>query len=220
MMPLFRKEFRAAPWGAPVVVAVFLILSAQFVRFDTVYFWTGIAFAGGLTLFLPWLEWLLDGDRLLASLPVRRADLVRARYVIAVAAVGVALVVWWAWGRLLLPLVDPDRAMSSLWATVEGRLTFVCCAGLTLAVFLPFHFALGLTRGGTAFTAVAVGVALAGLLLTGAPGNPATGLESLITGLRARWGLLLTLAAVTAAIGTALVGSAWLATRAYERREL
>jgi len=220
MMALLRKEVGVARWYFPLAVVVFMVLSAQLVQYDVAYLGAGVGLAGALTLLVPYFEWMRDGDRLLASLPVRRADIVGARYAVAALAVGTALVAWGAWGRLLLPLVDPERAATALWGTVEGQLTFGLVAGLALAVLLPLHFALGLGRAGVAFAALSAGLALACLLAAGTPANPVRGVESALTGLRAAWGPAPMVAAGAAVFASLWLGSAWLATCAYRRREL
>ncbi len=220
MMALLRKDIRVARWYLLAAVAVFLLFSAQLVRYETAFLWVGIALSSALTLLVPFLEWQLNGDRLLASLPVGRADIVRSRYVVAALAVAFSLVVWCAWGRLLLPLLEPGRSTTALWSTIEGQVTFALTAGLVLAVLLPLHFTLGLGRAVLVFSAVSVGVALAYLLATGAPASAADLIGSAAASLRARWGPVPTLVTGVAAFGAMFLGSAWLATRAYERREL
>lgn len=220
MMALLRKDIGVARWDLPLAIVVFMLLSAQLVHYDAPYLVAGVGLACALTLLVPFFEWLRNGDRLLASLPVRRADIVGTRYVVAALAVAVALVAWGAWGRVLLPLVDPERSTAAPWATVEGQVTFALLAGLALAVLLPLHFALGLGRAVPAFVALLVGVGLVDALATGAPADPAAAVESALSAVGSRWGPIATIAVGAAAFAAMLAASAWLAVRAYERREL
>jgi hypothetical protein len=220
MMALLRKDIGVARWNLPLAVVVFMLLSAQLVRYDGPYLVAGAGLACALTLLAPFFEWMRNGDRLLASLPVRRTDIVAARYVVAALSVAIALVVWGAWGRLLLPLVDPGRSAPALWGTPEGQVAFVLVAWLALAVLLPLTFALGLGRAVVAFVAVWVSLALIYLLAAGTPGHPIRAVGSALTALNTAGGPIVTAAAGAAACAAMLAASAWLAVRAYERREL
>lgn len=220
MMPLLRKEIRVASWYALAVLAAFLLTGAQVVPYDAGFLWMGIGLAVGLTLLVPTIEWRLDTDRLIASLPVDRADVVRARYIVAIVAVPLALVVWTLWGRLWLPLLDPERNEPARWATFEGGLTFVLLAGLNLAALLPLHFALGLGRGATAFAAGWLGVGLVVTAATGAARDPVGAMAGAVGWLRGTVGSPWAVVVMLGGLGVVLALSAWVGTRAYARRDL
>jgi hypothetical protein len=176
-----------------------------------------VALAAALIVVVPVVEWDLDGDCLISSLPVRRSTIVGARYVAAALAGMVALVAWVGVGYLLTPLLDATRTTEPMWATFDGVVTFVAVVGGLTALFLPLHFRFGLGRGAVVFGVVCLVLLIgAGALMTA----PAQLLRGAISGLGSTVGTGRTLALVLAGVGAAFAGSAWVARRGLERRDL
>ena len=237
MVSLLLKDLKIATGRhVSVVVGVFLLATLQTLPFDEMYFWLGVALAAGLVAIVPVVEWMLDTDPMLCSLPVRRATIVRARYVAAVLAGGVAVVLWTATGHLLGPLLDAGRTTAPWWASFGGIASFVVVVGVLAAIFLPLYFRFGLGRGAAVFAftclalligasslaslvgggaAPAVGAALDG----GALVTPARSVRLAIGHLQASVGAGWTLALVLTGVAVGLTASAWQAVRAFERRD-
>lgn len=231
--PLLARD--RAVFTRPIrgVVALVLVMAAvQTARGDEAFLWLGLVMAGTLALLVPVLEWKLGTDRLVSSLPVRRATIVRARYVIAGLAVAAAWASWVAVGHLLVPALVPDRTGPDSWATLEGTLAFLWLCALLFAVFLPLFFRLGLGRAATAFFPALLGLYLAalaaasvvglgegvdGAMVPAAPGAlTRTAMEALVI----RLGAAAACAAVALAIALLWAASIRVSTRGFERRDL
>jgi hypothetical protein len=139
--------------GSLFVFGVYALASLQTVFVDEAFFLLNVALAGGLSLYVPVIEWYQESDKMLHSLPVSRSAVVVTRYVIAVMAGGIAGLAWSATGRLLLPFLDAQRATPAMWMTLDGILTFILSTGLLFALFLPLYFRLGMGKGALGFMA-------------------------------------------------------------------
>ncbi len=227
MLRLLRKDLAALRLRHIGLIALIYVMAAlQAVRSDEALFTLGVALALAFALAVPAIEWRLDTDRLLASLPVRRSTLVRARH----AAAGMAVVAaWGAWvltGSMLAPLLAPERTGPDSWATAEGNLAFLLlCVGI-LAVFLPLFFRLGLGRAATAFLPLTVALYGLAAAVAGAPnGGPALSppgalIRSHVAALALEWGWLATTAAAAVALTGLVALSVSLSTRGFQRRDL
>ena len=111
-LPIFSgvsKAFSGRTWrfSSPGIVSSWL--SSICLAHPTVlpnqeaFFWLGIALAGLLSLYVPTMEWHQETDRMLSSLPVRRATMVFSRYLSSIVACGFAAIAWISTGRLLAP---------------------------------------------------------------------------------------------------------------------
>jgi len=228
---LLRKDLQVFDArDAAIVLGAYLLLAAQIGRWDEGAFWLGVALAGALVVAVPFAEWLFDAERLLGSLPVRRATVVLARYAAALAGCGAAAVVWIASGRLLAPLLAPHRTGPAMWDTLEGVLAFLVVATGLVAIFLPLYFRLALGRAALAFGPVclvllavssAVVPASGAAAPAGVPLSPPSeiihlGVEALV----ARAGPVPAVVLTVAGLGAMLAVSGWLSLRGFERRDL
>ncbi|MEJ2187255.1 MAG: ABC-2 transporter permease [Gemmatimonadota bacterium] len=188
ILRLLRKDVAVfRPRDRAVVALVFILGALQTVRYDPAYLWFGIMLAGALVAVVPVVEWRLDTDRMLSSLPVPRGTVVTARYLSAVLACAIAWVAWVAVGYLLAPLLDAGRTGPALWATLEGTMTYAVLSGLLVALFLPLYFRLGLGRAVLAFAFMAPALYLAAVGVARAvgfePGPAAPGSIGTLAGL-------------------------------------
>jgi len=209
-----------------LISLVYVMAALQAIRYDEALFTLGVMLAVALALAVPAIEWRANTDRLLASLPVRRATLVRARYAAAGLAVALAWGVWVATGALLAPLLAAHRTPGDTWATAEGNAAFVTLCVSILAVILPLFFRLGLGRAATVFVPVAVTVyglaALVARALHGGAGlvPPGALARSGLVALARTWGGPAA-AAVTLLLLAGLVAlSLGISIRAFRRRDL
>jgi ABC-type transport system involved in multi-copper enzyme maturation permease subunit len=141
------------------------------------------------------------------SLPVRRSDVVVARYLSALFGVVLGLVVAWAFARVPVAFCG----LTFAWLT------------LVISLFLPCYFRCGIGRGIAVFALLSLGLlvvmaVVGGLILRHAGGPPEQAPELVASWIRARaaWigaALALAMLPITAA-------SAVLSVRFYERRDL
>lgn len=241
MHRLLRKDVAVfRPRDRALVALVWVLGALQTVRYDPAYLWFGVMLAGALAVMVPVVEWRLDAERMVGSLPVPRSTVVSARYVSAVLACAVAWIAWAVTGHLLAPLLLQGRAGPAVWATLEGALTFAVLCGVLLASFLPLYFRLGLGRAVLAFAALGVGLYLIAAVVAGAAGfhpgpagadsgsvgmvgvfpAPGTALRLGIGRLLARTGSAGGLVVVVVGVSLLLAASARASVRLFSTREL
>lgn len=134
------------------------------------FFGMNVALAWAYTVILLIIDWKEDGDRFVASLPVSREDMVRARYAGALGAAGAATVLYGLYGTVLLRL-GGERLLRRWpgtpgWDSVEGLLAFFLVVWLVSVAYLPFYFRWGLAKGTWFFVASLAPVIVGGALLT------------------------------------------------------
>ena len=185
---LLRKDLAVfIPRDRWLFSLIFLLATVQTFLHDEAFFWLCVALAGALVAVVPVIEWRLETDRLLGSLPVSRHAIVKARYISAALAGLFAASAWTVTGRLLAPVLAPDRAMPGMWTTLEGVLTFLLVVAVLVALFLPLYFRFGLGRGaGVFFLACIALLVLAGFLPAagtpmGTPAGATTDIRAIIT---------------------------------------
>jgi hypothetical protein len=201
---LLRKDLRLlAPW-AWALVPGHALFAATGIFSPEVFFWMNAALACAFTTVLLILEWRLDAERFVASLPVTRDDIVRARYLSALGAALVATPLYALYGHAL-SAIGRDRLLQLWgertpgWESWEGCFAFFLVVSLLSLVFLPFHFRLGFGRGAASFVAVTALLLLSGgvvLLWLGGGGHgvsahvrlPSEMVRLAVTGLSASWG--------------------------------
>jgi hypothetical protein len=110
-----------------------------------------VALAWAYTVGLLLLEWKQDTERFVGSLPLRREEIVKARYAGALGAAALGTVLYAAYGHLLLAF-GGERLLRRWpgtpgWASPEGLLGFFLAVFLLTVAFLPFYFRAGLSRG-------------------------------------------------------------------------
>ncbi len=95
MLTLVRKDFAVvAAFGWLIVWLVapsYLVPAIAAARTGRVFLWVNVAFAAAAIVSVCLLDARSGADRFIHSLPVRRADVVRARYVTAVALAVIVL---------------------------------------------------------------------------------------------------------------------------------
>jgi hypothetical protein len=232
---LLARDLRLlAPWVWAIVPA-HALFTANGIGSPELFFWMHAALALAITGVLLTIEWRLDAERFVASLPVTRKDVVRARHVGALGTAVVATMLYALYGRATTALA-PDRLhriwgyRARGWESWEGCLAFLLVLALLSFAFLPLHFRLGFGRALAVFTAVAGPLALLAFVpaLLGRHGGsggagprpPAEALRAALAGLSDSLGPWATTAAVLAAVAGLGALSLHLSVRAYERRDL
>jgi len=240
MRHLLAKDLRMIAPYAWVIVPGHMLWCAQAFLVPELYFWLGLSAVLAWTVALAGIEWQLDADRLLGSLPVRRATLVGGRYASALGALvlGAALYVLYGY---LISAVAAERIVGRwhgipAWASADGVAAFVITGLVLVVTYLPFVFRFGFALGGGLYLGAATTALLAAVvatrtvLVTGGDVNPpgalGAGLPSSemirgwVSSLASAWGSLP--AAVMLTAGAALLGaiSIRLSIWFYEGRDL
>jgi|GEM_PF-948492 len=221
---VLRKDWAVfIPRDRFLVALIYLLAHPMVFPVEEAFFWLGIGLAGALVAYVPTMEWHQETDRMLNSLPVRRATVVFSRYLSSVIACIVAGVAWVSTGHLLAPLLDTllegGRATPGMWTTFGGVLTFFLMACLLVSLFLPLYFRLGMGRGTLAFVGLSFGL----LVLASLPSGlslPAAALGTFVETLSTEVGPGWALFVILGGMGAALTFSGRLSVRWFERRDL
>jgi hypothetical protein len=234
MWHLLAKDVRLVAPYLWIVVPVHALYSIQAFLSPELYFWMNLAAALAWTVAVTAIEWHVDADHLVASLPVARAAIVSARYASAVGGVAVGAALFVLYGHVTMAVATERVAAhwqgSPSWATVDGVVAFVAVGFVAVIAFLPFFFRWGLPLGASLFSAAAAVVLAAGVVLAGAasPAPAATAGALSWSGAVRGWLIELSVAwgpwvaALMVLAGAAALGAAsvWLSIRFYEAREL
>lgn len=233
MQHLLAKDVRLFTPYLWLIVPVHVLWCAQAFLAPEMYFWMSLAAALAWTGGVLAIEWRMDTDRFVASLPVTRGTTVRARYASAFAGVALGAVLFVIYGYAIAAIA-PARIVASWgsspsWASVDGVAAFVLVGYVLLVVFLPFYFRFGLAYGacwfGLSLTLLLVlATSLARLLgsvdRAAIRPPPSTMAREWLAALATSWGV--PLAGLALAVGALALGafSVWLSVRFYEERDL
>ena len=221
---LLRKDLSVFILRDRLLIAlVYLLAHPMVFPSEEAFFWLGISLAVALALYLPIIEWHQETDRMLSSLPVRRATVVYSRFLSSILATILAGVAWVSTGFLLAPffgsVLDPGHSMIPIWTTFEGILGFFLVAVLLLCLFLPLYFRFGLGRAATLFVLLCFGLFAVVSLSVGLV-QPGEMVRSHLTALAASVGPGLTLFLALGGLGAVVAASSRASVRWFERRDL
>jgi hypothetical protein len=100
-----------------------------------------------LAIVVPIVEYMTRTEHVACALPVRRSEIVGARYLATLAVTLVSLVLFLAYARLVRAVVDiPEFRPSSPPTIQEGLMIFLVTA-VTASLFFPFYFKSGMGKG-------------------------------------------------------------------------
>jgi hypothetical protein len=160
MRHLLAKDVRLVAPYLRMVVPVHALYSIQAFLNPELYFWMNLAAALAWTAAVTAIEWHLDADHFVASLPVTRAAIVSARYASAIGGVAVGAALFVLYGHVTMGVATERVAAhwqgSPSWATVDGVVAFLSIGFVAVVAFLPFFFRWGLPLGAALFSAAAV----------------------------------------------------------------
>lgn len=148
MLSLIGKDLRAgAPYIALTVVALGLLLIGALLA-GKVFLVLSCAIAAALVALAPVLDWSLDADTFVHSLPASRSDVVRARY-----ATSLLLSGGWLAVAALIALFFASRVADRggawpAWVALETALTAVVYVSVFVSLFLASVFRFGVGPGG------------------------------------------------------------------------
>ena len=212
------------------VFGVFFLAALQVLPSDEAFFLLTVGLAGALSIYVPMIEWYRETDIMLYSLPIGRGTVLVARYLVAIAAGGVAGLAWSVTGSLLLPFLDAGRTTPGMWMSLEGVLTFVIAVGLLVSFFFPLYFRYGMGKGALVFLGMSVGLLALGYGTAGLAGGPAQSgtlrpvlpsalIHTRVTALMGSIGAAGTLAVVLVGIALIYGASLKLSQRWFQKRE-
>ena len=238
MRHLLAKDLRLLAPYAWIIAPAHVLWCAQAFLVPGLYFWLSLSAACAWTVTLLAIDWRMDADRLLGSLPVTRATVVRARYVGAFAALAVAALLYVVYGHALVAVAGERIVQrwhgTTGWASAGSVSAFLLVGYLLIIGFLPFVFRLGLPLGASWFSVASTftGSAAAGLWRPGRSSDttaPGAGTAAQAAGGAAQVWLSATaealgvMPATVAIVGVAALAGAVslaLSTRFYQAREL
>jgi len=233
---LLLKDLKVGALFLCLIGLIYLPIVVQFVAFghDAPLFLASIALAASLVASVLAVEWRVDADRLLCSLPVSRTSIVRGRCLAILAAGAISLVLWVCGGLVGDVLVGHVGRGTPLWATFEGLVGF-CLTIVGLAtLFMPCYFRFGIGKGSAIFALLLIPLASAEawgsvLVLGGASGSASPGAAAatvpgglvryVISQAQQELGAVGALALFTLAGAVLLWASVALSIRFYENRE-
>ncbi len=159
MYNLIEKDFRAMKWYFVMIMANWLLYSFAMFRFG--YFVQGCSI---FTIFLPMIFLLVDtahnSESLIYSLPVKRQQIVRARYLSSLIVLTFGLLITLLLGYTIENLTGSQDAMLESLFTISGAFAFVLKALVMTAFILPFFYKYGLRTGFPVFMGFLLAVTL------------------------------------------------------------
>jgi len=228
MLRLIQKDLRViAAFGWLIVWLVapsYLVPAIAAAGTGRVFLWVNVAFAAAALVSVCLLDARSGADRFIHSLPVTRADVVRARYVTAIVLAIIVLGIGAAVGVARALASASSGEAWPRWLAPEIGLAYLVVMALLIAVYLPCYFRWGYGAG-----TVVAAVLLAGLVIAGdaagramgaaPPGLPRGLVVRLTVAGVERWGLVVASMAGAAAGGLLVAASAALAARGYRDRQ-
>jgi hypothetical protein len=171
VIALLLKDFKASALPLAAVLVLYLLTSVTAARAEEALFWLSIGFTVGLWVVPAVIDWHVDADRFVCSLPVDRATVVWARVAWMVGAAAAGAVSWAAMG-LLWRTVPVDLGQSPgipMWQSAEGFLAFGAVAASLAVLFLPCYYRFGIGKGSAVFGFLALALvgAVTGLTVLG-----------------------------------------------------
>jgi hypothetical protein len=228
VLRLCVKDWVAARWLWLVFALVFCLYVVQPGLLGLLFPLLGAGLVFGSLAVSFALDERCRAETLYASLPLTRARVVRARYLLAglLAVASGALI----FGSLPL-LASLARTRGETWSSsyllsVEGGAGFLLLLTPAILLFLPLAFHYGFGRGILRFGAIIGAVALGAGALVGptmartGTGNPLAGAVRTLGLIRSSMGTPLFVGALLAAMTALTYASLALSIKAYDRREL
>ena len=234
MLTLMRKDLRVvAGFGwllAWLVAPSYLVPVMTASRAGGMIFWVNVAFATAALVSVCLLEARSGADRFIHSLPVTRADVVRARYGTAIALAAVVLGIGATAGMMRALATASPGAAWPRWFSPDVGLAYLVVMAVVIAVYLPCFFRWGYGRGSVAAAVLLAGLVIAGdaigneaesltMLAPGAGGLPRGLVVRTVVAMADTWGLAATSVIALAGAAGTLAVSAAAASRMYRRRE-
>jgi len=128
-------------------LAVYGIFHLTLIERPAAYFFGHVFFAFLLSISVPMIEYMSRTDHIPAALPVRRAEIVGARYLATLAVILVILGLFLSCSRLARAVFKiPDSRVSTL-PTIQAGLALCIVTAVLASLFFPFYFRSGMGKG-------------------------------------------------------------------------
>jgi hypothetical protein len=153
MIGLLLKDLKVGALFLWLIGLIYLLVAVQFVVFGrggSLYL-ASVALAASLVASVLALEWRVEADRFVCSLPISRSTIVRARCLSILAAGAVSLVLWVIVGLVGETLVGRVGPGAPLWATFDGVVGFCLIIVVLATFFMPCYFKFGIGKGSAVF---------------------------------------------------------------------
>lgn len=161
MLDLVWKDLVAARRVLLLAVPLFVFQTATFAGFGPALLLSTFLFTALFAFGSIALEEIQGMEPLWGSLPLRRGQIVGARYLTTVLGCVMGLAMSWAVGQAATRLVFRAAAEASPFVGVAAHLALLAQLLFAAAFFLPFCFRFGAGRGALLFSAWAMGALVA-----------------------------------------------------------
>jgi len=154
MLKLVEKDFKAG-YLVLLFIGVTWIMYAMTAFLYNLMVPLAMVFAVGLSLVFPFLDSSFKAEVHIASLPLKRSDIVYARYLSSLIMVSMALIVTVITGKLLEAVLPFPGKGFEIILTFQGIAAFLSVVIMALSYLLPFIFRFGCGKGiGFAFVLI------------------------------------------------------------------
>lgn len=149
-MNVFVKDLRAGAIFLWAVVPLYVLAGLQVLDHGRGLFWANVVCASLLVVGVCMLDWKNEADLFVHSLPVTRAMVVRGRYVTAIAAGILSLIVGSALGAVGGLILVARGGAWPRWMAPDVGFAFVLAYACVVSIYLPCHYRWGFGRGNVA----------------------------------------------------------------------
>jgi len=146
MFRLIVKDVKVVGFLWLPALAVYLLSISTYVQVNLVYLLVNVVIAFFLVFVVPIVEDIRRLEPFLCSLPVKRRQVVGARYLSAGLIVMASLIVMEAAAPLVSTVFEIEGARPDILLSPAGALSFLLPLILLLSLFLPLYFRLGLGK--------------------------------------------------------------------------
>jgi len=132
-----------------------------------------------LAIIVPIVEYMTRTEHVAGALPVKRPDIVGARYLAALAVTLVGLILFLAYARLVRAVVDIPEFRPSLLPTIQEGLMFFLVTAAMVSLFFPFYFKSGMGKGLLGFSIFILAVLMIATMFSMIPEEKPAGTQTL-----------------------------------------
>ncbi len=147
MIKLLLKDVRLTRLFWLPALAVYALFHLIFTLSPAAYFFGHVFFALLLSIAVPGIEYMSRTDHISAALPVRRAEIVGARYLETLAVILVFLGLFLSYSRLVRVIINVPGLRNSPLPTIHAGLAFCILTAVLASLFFPFYFRSGMGKG-------------------------------------------------------------------------
>ncbi len=147
MFKLLLKDVRLTRLFWLPILAVYIVFHLIFTLSPASYFFGHVFFALLLSIVVPGIEYMSKTDHISAALPVRRAEIVGARYLETLAVILVFLGLFLSTSRLARVIINVPGLRNSPLPTIQAGLALCILTAVLASLFFLFYFRSGMGKG-------------------------------------------------------------------------